>query len=79
MVIEEECFGDTNLTDEATFPTFLIKLAKTIVNQKINFPRDTKQRKWEIAIKNGQNTQIFRILRDIRDRNLLFKGNLPVD
>ena len=68
-----------NLNDYATFPTDLIKRAETIVNQKINFPRDTKQRKWEIAIKNGQNTQIFRILRDIRDRNLLFKGNLPVD
>ena len=44
MVIEEEWFDETNLTDGSIFPAALIKRAKTRVNQKINFPRDTKQR-----------------------------------
>ena len=32
MVIEEECFDDTNLTDGATFPAVLIKCAKSRLN-----------------------------------------------
>ena len=58
----------------STFPTPLIKHAKTRVNQKINFTRDTKRRIQEITINNGWNTQIVQILRDIRDGNFLFKG-----
>ena len=42
LVIEEEWFSDTNLTDDDTFPPALIKRSKTIINQKINFPHDTK-------------------------------------
>ena len=34
VVIEEEWFDAINFTDGATFPTDLIKLAKTRVNQK---------------------------------------------
>ena len=35
MVIEEEWFNDMNLINGATFPTALIKGAKTRVNKKI--------------------------------------------
>ena len=52
MVVEGECFDGMNLTDGATFLIPLIKHAKTRVNQKINFPRDTKRHIQEIAIKN---------------------------
>ena len=41
---------------------------------KNNFPRKTKEHKQEIAIKNGWNTRIFQILRDIHDGNFIFKG-----
>ena len=34
MFIEEEWFDEMNLTDGATFPTPLIRRAKTRVNQK---------------------------------------------
>ena len=34
MVIEEEWFDDMNLTDGATFPTALIKCAKSRFNKK---------------------------------------------
>ena len=49
-----------NLTDGKTFPTALIKFAKTIFNQKIEFPRDTKRRIKKITINTGCNTHIFR-------------------
>ena len=48
---------------------------KTRVNQKINFPCETKRRMQEIAIKNGWNTHIVQILCEIRDGNFIFKGN----
>ena len=76
MVIEEEWFDDMSLTDDATFLTSLIKRAETRVNQKIIFLRDTKRCIQEIAINNGCNTHFFRVLREILDRNFLFKGNL---
>ena len=37
VVIEEEWFADTNLTDGAIFPTALIKRAKSRINQKLIF------------------------------------------
>ena len=58
MVVKKEWFDYINLTDGATFPTDLIKRAKTRVKKKIKFPCDTKQRIREIAIHNGWNTQI---------------------
>ena len=75
MVIEEEWFDNNNLTDGATFPTTLIKCAKTISNHKINFQHDTKLRIWGISINNGWNKQIVQILREKRDGNFLFKVN----
>ena len=44
VLVEEEWFNYMNWTDGATFMTALIKFAKTRVNQKINFPHETKQR-----------------------------------
>ena len=44
MVIEEEWFDDTELTDGATFPTDLIKCAKYRLNKKTYFPREKKRR-----------------------------------
>ena len=73
MVIEEEWFDDTNLTNGTTFPTPLIKCAKTRANQKINFLRDTKQYTCKISIKNGWNTHITHILHDISDVNFFSK------
>ena len=75
MVIEEELFDHMNLTDFATFPVDLIKRGKTKFNQKINFPCDTKQRVWEIAINNSWNTHIVQILHKKRDGGFIFKGN----
>ena len=75
MVIEGEWFDDTNLTDGATFKTAMIICAKKRFNQKIKFPCDIKRRIREISINNGCNTQIFQILRDIRDGNFLFNGD----
>ena len=65
-----------NLTDGATFPAALTKPAKTRINQKIKFLRDTKRRIREISINNGWNTHIVQILHEIRDGKFLFKGNL---
>ena len=67
---------DMNLTYGATFTTAMIKRAKYIFNQKINFPRDTKQHIREIVINNGWNTQIVQILCEKRDGHFLFKVNL---
>ena len=75
MVIEEEWFYDMILTDGATFPTALIKRAKYIFSQKIKFPRNTKQRIWEISINNGWKTHIVQIFHEKRNGNFLFKGN----
>ena len=58
MVIEEEWFDDMNLTDGATFPTALIKRAKSRFNKKINLPYDTKRCIREISINNGWNRHI---------------------
>ena len=65
-----------NLTDGANFPTALIKFATARFNQKINHPRETKQRIQENSINNGWNIQIVQILREILDGNFLFKGKL---
>ena len=65
-----------NLTDGANFTTPLVKGAKTIVNQKIKFPRDTKGHIREILIINGWNTHIVHILHEIHNVNTLFGGNL---
>ena len=67
VVIEEEQFDDMNLTDGATFPKGLIKRAKTRVNQKIQFPHDTKQHIRESAINNVWSTQVVQILHEIQD------------
>ena len=79
MVIEEEWFDDMILTDGATFPTPLIKRAETRVNQKIKFSHDTKQCIREIAIKNGWNTHILQIFREICDVNVFSKEIFSVD
>ena len=50
MVVENEWFDGTNLSDGATFPTALIKRAKKKVNQNIKFLRDTKQYIRKISI-----------------------------
>ena len=42
MVVEEEWFDDEDLTDGTTFPSDLIKHAKSRFNQKIKFPREKK-------------------------------------
>ena len=52
-----------NLTDGANFPTALIKCATSRFNQKINYPREKKQRIQENSINNDWNTQIVQILR----------------
>ena len=72
MVIEEKWFSDMNLTDGATFPASMIKCEKTRVNQKINFPCDTKRRIREISLNNGWNTQIVQILCELCDGDFLF-------
>ena len=59
-----------NSTYFATFPTDLIKGAKTIVNQKINFLRDTKRRIQQTAINNGCH-----ILHEICGGKIIFKLN----
>ena len=41
LVIGGKWYDDKNLTDDATFPTALIKPAKSRFNQKINSPCDT--------------------------------------
>ena len=58
-----------NLTGGETFPTPLIKLAKTRFNQKIKFPLDTRLHIREIALNNDCNTHIVHILRKILDSN----------
>ena len=60
VVIEEELFDAMNLTDVTTFPTALIKYAKTIFNIIIKFPCDTRRHIGNILIKNGcVGTQIL--------------------
>ena len=65
-----------SLTDSATFPTALIKYEKSRINQKIKFPRDTKQVIRKIAIKNGWNTRIVQIMCEKCDSTFLFKVNV---
>ena len=75
MVIEEEWFADMNLTYGATFPTDLIKRAKTILNQRIKFPRDIKRRIREIAIKLVGTHRFSRYC--VRNMmRIFFKGNV---
>ena len=62
VVIEEEWFSGMNLTDGAKILTVLIKPAKTRVNQKVTFPRDTKRRTWEISIKWLEHTYYLDIV-----------------
>ena len=50
VVIEEEWFADTNLTDGATSLKALIKCEKLRFNQKTNFPPDIKQHILKIKI-----------------------------
>ena len=69
-------YDDINFNYGATFPTDLIKCAKTRVNQKINFLCDTKRQIRKIVINNGRNRQIFHKMREKRDEKLLFKGNV---
>ena len=57
------------LTDGATITRDMIKREKYIFNQEIKFPRYTKRRIQKIAVKNGWNTQIVQILREISDGN----------
>ena len=66
MVINEEWFYDTNLTDGAIFLMSLIKRKKS-KNQLKNLPCDTNQHIWGIAMYNGWNTHIFQILRGEHD------------
>ena len=63
-----------NLTNGATFLMALIKRAKT----RFNFKNlcDSKRHIQEIAINNGWNMHIFQILREKRDGNFIFTGNL---
>ena len=65
-----------NLTDGATFLMALIKRAKSRFNQKIKFPRNTKQRICETEIKNGWNPQVVNTLREESDGKFIFKGNM---
>ena len=76
VVIEEEWFSGMNLTDVSTFPTTLIKWAKSRINQNNNFPRDTKQRIHKITINNDWNTQIIQIFSEKRDGTFILKVNL---
>ena len=69
MVIGEEWFSVMNLTDGENFTASLIKREKFIINQRINFPRDTKRHLRKIATHNG-------ILREKHDGEFIFKVNL---
>ena len=64
-----------NLIDGSTFTMALIKRAKSRFNQKNQFTRDIKRRRWEIAINNGWNKKIVHILRDKCDGYVILKGN----
>ena len=57
----------------------LIKHAKTKVNKKIKFPRDTKRRIQETSINNGWNTHTVQILLGIRDDFFFSKEYFSVD
>ena len=61
LVIEEEWFSYTNLSDGNTFSTALIKRAPLRFNQKINSSPDTKQQIQTIAIKSFWNAQVENI------------------
>ena len=65
-----------NLTGGVTFLTVLIKCAKSGINKKTNFPRETKRRIRKVEINNGWNTQIVQIFHDKRDGGFIFKVNL---
>ena len=68
---------DMNLTDGDKFPHPLIQRVKSIFNQKIKFPHDTKPRICKISIMISWNSQIVQILHDEHDGELFFKENLP--
>ena len=76
MVIYIEWSSGTNLKGGATFTKVLIKRAKLIINQKINFPRDRKQHIHEIEMNNGWNTQVVQILRGKHDGRFFSKEKL---
>ena len=63
-------------TDGATFLMALIKRAKSRFNQNIKFPRNTNQCICETEINNGWNPQVVNTLREERDGNFIFKGNM---
>ena len=63
------------LNDRATFPPTLINRAKFRFNQKISFPRDTKQLIHTIVTINGWNTQFVHTLRKERDGMFHFNVN----
>ena len=65
-----------NLTDGANFPMPLIKISKTRVNKKRDFPRDKKHCIQEISINIVWNTHIVQILREIRDGKFLFRKKI---
>ena len=65
-----------NLTDGANFLVALIKREKPRFNQKIKFPCDTKRRTRKITINNGWLKQVIQILREERDGEFIFKGNM---
>ena len=51
-----------------TLPNSLINHTKNIINQKNNYPCDTKQIVLNIEINNGWNTHIGKIFREECDR-----------
>ena len=78
VFIEEEWFDDMNIAVDATFLTTPLKREKSIFNQKVLFPHDTKQRKWEIAMSNGWNTHVSRYCVKNMMEMFVSKGNLSV-
>ena len=67
---------EISLTGGDTFPPELINRTKNRMNQKINFPSNTKRCICTTAINNGWNTHIVQILHEERDRKFHFSVNI---
>ena len=77
VVIEEEWFADINLTDGAIFTPALIKREKSRLNPKIYFPFNTKWCIRYIAINNGCNKKVVKILCEESGGDFTFRINMP--